>query len=252
MSRRDTIIIAVLINVGLLTILFATARNMDGQQELTTRPTPQPVMQEQPLAAALQPPTPEPVSQVTELDEVDRAIANFETQTPQTPTGVATTTPMPSTMVTPNSLATPTPVDIARTLPPPTPVVTDVAPVEELPQYAEVTVKKGDTLDRIARSNSSSVEALVALNGLKTTRLTIGQKLRVPTAARSTAARSTTTAPVATQAGRDPKFYVVEAGDNPWLIARRHNMPLEELLKLNRLDDSKARNLKVGDRIRIQ
>ena len=42
MSRRDTIILAVLINVGLLVILFATARNTSsGSYEYQPSPIPQ-------------------------------------------------------------------------------------------------------------------------------------------------------------------------------------------------------------------
>lgn len=46
-----------------------------------------------------------------------------------------------------------------------------------------------------------------------------------------------------------PKEYVVQSGDNPWLIAKNHDVNLQELLKLNDIKD--AKNLKVGDVLKL-
>jgi len=43
------------------------------------------------------------------------------------------------------------------------------------------SVKSGDTLNRIASTHGISLKALRAENGLKTDRITVGQKLRIPT-----------------------------------------------------------------------
>lgn len=48
------------------------------------------------------------------------------------------------------------------------------------------------------------------------------------------------------------QFYVVQCGDNPWTIAIKHHIKVSELLKLNHLDNKKARQLKPGDRLRIR
>ena len=48
------------------------------------------------------------------------------------------------------------------------------------------TVKSGDTLNTIARRNGVTVKELQAANNLTTTRITVGQKLRIPS--RETAA----------------------------------------------------------------
>jgi len=46
--------------------------------------------------------------------------------------------------------------------------------------------------------------------------------------------------------------YVVCPGDNPWNIAKKFNISFEKLLKLNQLDEVKARNLKIGQTLRIR
>jgi LysM repeat protein len=48
-------------------------------------------------------------------------------------------------------------------------------------------VKAGETLTQIAKQNHTTVKALQAANGLKTTRLLVGQKLRLVSAAQPTA-----------------------------------------------------------------
>lgn len=60
------------------------------------------------------------------------------------------------------------------------------------------------------------------------------------------------TAPVATPApvaAAAPSTYTVQAGDNPWTIAKKHGIPLEELLKVNQIKDPK--NLKIGDVLKL-
>ncbi|MCC6128147.1 MAG: LysM peptidoglycan-binding domain-containing protein [Chlamydiae bacterium] len=47
-------------------------------------------------------------------------------------------------------------------------------------------------------------------------------------------------------------YYTVKVGDNPWTIAMKHNMKVEELLRLNGLNEEKARKLKPGDRLRTK
>ncbi|MAS95477.1 MAG: hypothetical protein CMO55_19935 [Verrucomicrobiales bacterium] len=43
----------------------------------------------------------------------------------------------------------------------------------------------------------------------------------------------------------EPEKYVVQSGDNPWLIAKNHGITLGELQKANSIKDPK--NLKIGD-----
>ena len=54
------------------------------------------------------------------------------------------------------------------------------------------TVKSGDTLTKIANSHGVTVKALNAANGLKSQRLHVGQKLKIPAKAASPSSNSTT------------------------------------------------------------
>jgi LysM repeat protein len=52
---------------------------------------------------------------------------------------------------------------------------------------------------------------------------------------------------------QDYKYtYVEKAGDNPWVIAQKHKMNVEELVKLNQLSAEKAKQLKVGDKLKVK
>jgi LysM repeat protein len=48
------------------------------------------------------------------------------------------------------------------------------------------------------------------------------------------------------------EFYIVQSGDSPWKIAKKCNIKVEDLLRLNNLDEEKARNLKIGQKLRIR
>jgi len=100
----------------------------------------------------------------------------------------------------------------------------------------DIIVRAGDTLDKIARSYGLSVEEIMRVNHLIDSRLQIGQVLKL------------------TKAGKrgQEKYYTVKNGDNPWTIAMKNQMKVDELLRLNNLDEDKAKRLKPGDQLRIQ
>ena len=59
---------------------------------------------------------------------------------------------------------------------------------------ATYTVKSGDTLTKIAKKNGTTVKAIEAANGLSTTKIKVGQKLKIP--AKAEAAAPAAPAPV--------------------------------------------------------
>jgi LysM repeat protein len=125
--------------------------------------------------------------------------------------------------------------------PPPEP---SLEPLKRFSDYIEVTVKRGDVLERIARAHKTSVTTLKKINNLKSERIDVGQILKVPSQ------ETPITKPSIVSEG-NREYYVVQEGDNPWKIAKQFHVGFEELLDLNSLDEVKARNLKVGDQIRV-
>ena len=116
------------------------------------------------------------------------------------------------------------------------------------PDIKEIIVKQGDSLDKIAKNHHTTVSAIMKLNRLIDSRLHIGQILYVP----KTEEVFSEAKPVAQSNKSEGKYYVVKHGDNPWTIAIKNGIKVEELLKLNNLDESKAKKLKPGDKLRIQ
>jgi len=97
----------------------------------------------------------------------------------------------------------------------------------------QVAVKKGDNLDKIAKANHCSVSEIMKCNNLSHTVLQIGQVLKIPSKGQSVQAAS-----------GGEKFYTVKQGDNPWTIAVKNQIKVEELLRLNNLNEEKARRLR--------
>jgi LysM repeat protein len=119
--------------------------------------------------------------------------------------------------------------------------------------YVDVTVKRGDALEKIARANGTTVSAIKKANNLKSEKLTIGQILKIPVNnAKVKVAAKPKTTPKADVGAADAEYYTIKSGDNPWKLAKQFHVDYEDLLKLNNLDEDKAKNLKIGDRIRIK
>lgn len=262
MSRRDLIIISALINAGLLIVLFATALKSDPAGELITK-----------APSELSVPSMEKLTKkekekavVAAGDEVDQVLKEFAAramprQTPipseaskrQEIEVMPSFAPIATTETTESKkekresppsfaeeLAAQYPTQV--TLPPPA----QKKVTQTDGKYAEVQIRKGDYLDMIARRNGTSVSEIMRINHLTTTNLKIGQILKIPTKKAAVTQRAT----AASASSED--HYVVQDGDNPWTIARKNQISVSELLRLNHLDDRSARRLKPGDRLRTR
>ena len=121
MSRKDTIIIAVLMNAALLIVLFATA--LTHQEE--------PLMEEPKLVLA----------------PMQKEVKPIEFERP--------------------ALVMPTPPPVPREELKPREVSKEIArDIKVASEGIEISVKRGDTLDRIAKSNGVQVEEIMKHNGL--------------------------------------------------------------------------------------
>lgn len=225
MSRRDTILVAVLINAGLLAVLFATAVNRDPHSDQQTMPV---AMEEPAKETEVVHTASTPILPVK--DEGDRALARYRESIQQSK-------PEPKKT---EVAAAPAPVKEEK--------APEVAPTKEEKGFVEVTVKRGDVLERIARANRTTVKAIMDANNLSGTNLRIGQVLRVPLdqLPKQPASREIASVEVSDD------YYIVQIGDNPWSIARKHGLDLDELKSLNDLDEARARRLKPGDKLRLR
>jgi membrane-bound lytic murein transglycosylase D len=105
-------------------------------------------------------------------------------------------------------------------------------------------VRKGDTLEKIARANRVSVAQLKGWNRLRRNTILAGQELIIhPDAGKigSVASRAkTTVSPPAASAGEGKSIrYVVKRGDTVWSIARRHEVQPENIRSWNDLHEDK-------------
>lgn len=274
MTKRDVIIVAVLVNAGLLAILFMMAITSDEDRvsdptEITTSIVEVPVEIPQdpvqistsdasPVAsldhrhpeAFVEIATPMPiiVDDDNDLDQDDEMhnTADVALEQHQKPTISENTPSKPIASTSPTSSSSST----------------------SNQKVVDITVKRGDSLDKIARANGTTIKAIKEANQLKSDKLNIGQVLHVPVGSGSGSAKesketkaSAAAKPTQTKSSSkdkasvaqgDQQHYTIKNGDNPWKIAKQFNLKLPELLKLNNLDEESARNLQVGDKIRVR
>lgn len=114
----------------------------------------------------------------------------------------------------------------------------------------EYTVKRGDSLSKIANQFDTSVRAIKAANGLSSDLIRLGDKLVVPVSGSTTSTTSTTAS------SSTPSFstsaagtHTVKSGEYPGEIARKYGMTASELLALNGITD--PRKLQVGQVLKL-
>lgn len=212
MDRKKVILIALSINAVLLVLLFMTALPREEEQPPVGLAHNY-VLENRPFLLEQAEVSPLPVAEPAQM-QVEKEIVH------QLPPLIAQPEP------------TPQPAPLPPVAPPPLLVA----------QGSEVVVKKGDTLDKIAKAHKTTIDEILRINQLQSTFLRVGQVLKVP--APKQKAESAVT--------KEIDYYIVKVGDTPWTIAHKHNMKVDELLKLNNLNSEKARRLKPGDRLKVK
>lgn len=106
--------------------------------------------------------------------------------------------------------------------------------------YQYHKVKSGETLGTIAERYRTTVSGIQRMNGLRSTRIYVGQRLKVKKGAIATTPTNTSSA----------KYYSVRSGDTFGRIAQRHNKTISQLKRLNpRVNIDR---LSIGQRIRVR
>ncbi|MDD3727273.1 MAG: transglycosylase SLT domain-containing protein [Dysgonamonadaceae bacterium] len=108
-------------------------------------------------------------------------------------------------------------------------------------------VKKGDTLGAIARRNGTTVSRLQQMNGMKSTKLSIGRRLIV----RQTAQPIAVVEKNETTAGGEIKktYYRIRKGDTLGAIARRNQTTVAQLQSMNGM---RSTRLSIGKNIVVK
>ena len=155
----------------------------------------------------------------------------------------------------------------AKTQSLPAPKTEAKAPAQEQGFYV---AKTGDTVYSIARTHGTDVDSVLRANQLASPQqLRTGQKLRMPAASAGTSRTTAVTKPhpppqenaagnkkaaqpppaVQTASAAHAGTYRVQPGDTVYSIARKHKVPPQELIRINKMSDPGA--LRPGDTIRV-
>lgn len=116
----------------------------------------------------------------------------------------------------------------------------DSMPKAPAVKWQEHQVKKGDTLDVIAKKYGANISSIKTVNNLKSNNLTLGQRLQIPlTPANGTAQAVEPQKQLADH--QSPKeaaksYYTVKNGENLWTIAKTQKTSVDSLAQLNALD----------------
>lgn len=254
MTRRDTIIVAVLINAGLLVMLFVSALKNESQPALSSN---EKKVEKQQVA-----PKKETALAKSNSDQVDQLLAQYakkntkevvkeekKVEVVASPKAQEIQENKVEKLAAEMHMVEKKPVEKS--------VVQKIkeTPVKEVvakessssDEVIKVVVKKGDVLEKIAKIHGTTVGALMQANHLTDSRLQIGQVLYIPKEKQNNTPTAMKALPVA-----EEKYYVVKNGDNLWKIAIENHMKVEDLLKLNQLNEKQAKALRPGDKLKIQ
>ena len=135
----------------------------------------------------------------------------------------------------------PKPPVVNNTQTKPTPTTTTTPPVAGTYNYHKV--RSGETLGVIASRYGMSVRELQRINGLNSTRIYVGQRLKVK---QGTGTQATTNKPPAAT----KSYYKVRSGDTFGKIAQRHRLSQSQLKRLN--PGMNIDRLSIGQRIRVR
>ena len=103
-------------------------------------------------------------------------------------------------------------------------------------------VQKGDSLSKLAIKFNTSVKKIMELNGLKSTNIRVGQKLKLPEA--GSAAGSTGSSKSDSEALKGKRVHKIAKGETLGLLSKKYNISIAKLMDLNSIKD--PRKIQVG------
>lgn len=125
-------------------------------------------------------------------------------------------------------------------------------------------VRQGDTLEKIARRNGTTVKRLCQLNGISQNKtLRVGERLKVSgsagastktttssTTTKASTASTTTTTSTTSTSTTSASTYTVKSGDTLYGIAKRNGTTVKKLCQLNGISENGK--LRVGQKLKLK
>ena len=181
-----------------------------------------------------------------ELEEIERLNPIYKKQyLPKTPKAQCITLPMPKIgllIEKQDSLFTIEEKDYIENK---TSHSADVKPGNNTTNFQYHKVRSGETLGTIADKYKTTVSTIQRMNGLHSTKIYVGQRLKVKKGAPKTTKTHTTPTPAGGK-----KYYTVRKGDTFGKIAQRYRLSQSQLKRLNpRINISR---LSIGQKIRVK
>ena len=110
-------------------------------------------------------------------------------------------------------------------------------------KYCAFTLRKGDSIKKIARAIGAKPETILAMNDLRSeSRVRAGDSIYLPVRARELAS-------LLAHSNDREFFYAVRKGDTLYSIAKKNGLSVAELRELNEL--SRGAKLRIGQKLRI-
>ena len=130
-----------------------------------------------------------------------------------------------------------------------------IAGLDEIPvytpprrHYAYHRVRPGQTLSQLARQYHTSIRAIMVANNMRRANyIRAGEKLKIPL--RGSGPIHATASEAAGYSSSKPLRYRVKRGDSLWLLARRHDTNIQDIMNVNNL---KSASLHIGQEILIR
>jgi peptidoglycan endopeptidase LytF len=233
MNRKEIIVFSVFVNTGLLISLFVFALRPTLKGEMSM---------DREAVVIVNNTKKEKEMNASELNQVDQILKEYIAKaSPAAPTNAPA--PVQLSQNVPEAQATDAIPAAGRQAP----KVEEPKP-EKSSQLIEVIVRQGDFLDKIARRHHTTVEEIMHLNKMNNTRLRIGQIIYLKENTRKKKKLINHTS----MNKHEEKHYIVKNGDSPWTIAINNHIKVADLLRLNGLNESKAKKIKPGDKLRIR
>jgi len=161
---------------------------------------------------------------------------------------------LPSDTNPPSMATTSAPPPTITNPPATTSITTPVPPPEVTPAVAgtEHVVMKGDSFYTIGKKYGVTVKAITEANpGVESSRLKIGQKLKIPAASTASSSANASAHPASNGNGSATgaeQTYTVKSGDNLLKIAKAYSVSVKNLRSVNAL---KTDQIKVGQKLKI-